>query len=176
MTTAVAAIRQAVIRSGVRSRMGREPEKSEKSFQNRNKTSHRVGNALQDVPNDIRVESGDIVEGDSAETAELTSRVAILAGSRSFPPTRRWSSQIVAARNAKSRLRLQIEPGSLLCGGARFSNSGGRYCCRAMRKRNRQNSHEFCYGRGDFPFCWASRPSMTSENPFRSVQNVPSPA
>ena len=41
------------------------------------------------VPTGIPIESGDIAEGDSAETAEFTVRTAILAGCGWFQITRR---------------------------------------------------------------------------------------
>lgn len=78
-----------------------------------------------DVPSDIRDESGDIAEDNPAETAELPSELAVLAGfgGSQTTPHRRGSPSPV--RKAFNRLRLQNEGESLARFDATFSNSEG---------------------------------------------------
>ena len=60
--------------------MGWKPDEGRESFRSGTRTHEGSGRESEDVPNDIRSESGDIPEDDPAETAELTRPPAIHAG------------------------------------------------------------------------------------------------
>ena len=60
--------------------MGWKPDEGRESFRSGTRTHEGSGRESEDVPNDIRSESGDIPEDDPAKTAELTRPPAIQAG------------------------------------------------------------------------------------------------
>ena len=92
-----------------------------------------------DVSNDIRDESGHITEDDSAETAELVSRQAILAGCGGIRLARREGCSGGPLRKARHRLRLQRRPQRRCQAHVTYSNCGSP-CWHDMVARRSESS------------------------------------